>query len=321
MMKRTSKKGFTIVELLTVMGVIAVLIGLLVPALGLVKDYAKNIQQRAQFHSIDVGLEIYKNEFGAYPESLDNSYELTPPAWKDNTVYCGANKLAEAMIGWDFLGFHPKSGFTANGEKNIDGDTAAELIYDTDTGIRSSSGLAAYDELNGAENIANRVKFIDLENANGFQMRDIYTNNLGSFTPESVVLSDVYAKKRQSGKKAGMPILYYRARTGLQFQDWDDTLGIEDDIYNFEDNIELLDLNSPDDVSIPHPLLDGTGDYQDFEEMIVNQQVLQATTNTANPDGIKRPYRADTFILISAGKDGLYGTADDVLNFDKEIIE
>ncbi len=32
--------GFTIVELLTVMGVIAILIGLLVPALNLVKEYS-----------------------------------------------------------------------------------------------------------------------------------------------------------------------------------------------------------------------------------------------------------------------------------------
>ena len=61
-MERTRKKGFTIVELLTVMGVIAVLIGLLIPALGLVKDNAKEIQQKAQFHGIDVGLEIFKNE-------------------------------------------------------------------------------------------------------------------------------------------------------------------------------------------------------------------------------------------------------------------
>jgi len=31
-----------------------------------------------------------------------------------------------------------------------------------------------------------------------------------------------------------------------------------------------------------------------------------------------RPYRTGSFILISAGKDGLYGTDDDIFNFNKE---
>ena len=30
-----------------------------------------------------------------------------------------------------------------------------------------------------------------------------------------------------------------------------------------------------------------------------------------------RPYRADSYILMSAGFDGLYGTKDDVFNFEK----
>jgi hypothetical protein len=34
-----------------------------------------------------------------------------------------------------------------------------------------------------------------------------------------------------------------------------------------------------------------------------------------------RPYNADRFILISAGKDGLYGTADDICNFDFKYRE
>ncbi len=32
--------------------------------------------------------------------------------------------------------------------------------------------------------------------------------------------------------------------------------------------------------------------------------------------GPSRPYRPDSFILLSAGYDGLYGTADDVCNFE-----
>ena len=45
--------------------------------------------------------------------------------------------------------------------------------------------------------------------------------------------------------------------------------------------------------------------------MIVNEQVQT----------IRRPYRADTYILVSAGKDGDFGTADDIFNFEKDIIE
>ncbi|MCK4960318.1 MAG: hypothetical protein KAT00_12980, partial [Planctomycetes bacterium] len=40
---------------------------------------------------------------------------------------------------------------------------------------------------------------------------------------------------------------------------------------------------------------------------------------TQNPNFMNppRPYRSESYILISAGFDGLYGTADDVFNFDK----
>ncbi|MBN1457316.1 MAG: type II secretion system protein, partial [Sedimentisphaerales bacterium] len=104
--KKMRRKGFTIVELLTVMGVIAILISLLVPALALVRDFSKEIQQSAQFHSIDVGLEMYKTEFGDYPESSDNDdlYDASKCHPDDPTPYGGANKLAEAMVGLDMLG-------------------------------------------------------------------------------------------------------------------------------------------------------------------------------------------------------------------------
>jgi len=42
--------------------------------------------------------------------------------------------------------------------------------------------------------------------------------------------------------------------------------------------------------------------------MILNPQVT----------AINRPYRAGSYILISAGKDGLYGSPDDIFNFDKK---
>ena len=62
--KQTSqKKAFTIVELLTVMSVIIILIGILVPAMNRVRRYAREVKQRAQFHSIDVAMEFFNAEW------------------------------------------------------------------------------------------------------------------------------------------------------------------------------------------------------------------------------------------------------------------
>ncbi|MHC4950097.1 MAG: type II secretion system protein [Planctomycetota bacterium] len=324
-MKRTSKKGFTIVELLTVMGVIAVLIGLLVPALALVKEHASRLQQRAQFHGIDVGLEIYKNEFGSYPESDDNV------PLKEAINYCGANKLAEAMVGWDLLGFHPKSGYRSDGTNDLNGDGTYTLMYNPTGGIPFGAE-GSYEET-AAENLQNREVFVDMENANAFRLVDIYSN-IGGFNANlnegGFVLCDVYAKKRLAGKKAGMPILYYKARPGRQFQDsTEDSDGdadlYNDDIYNYLDNDAIVALNDPDNGTgvNDHPLYQTTtaASALEFDELIVNQQVLEATDDGSGLTGVKRPYRAESYILISAGQDGLYGTGDDIFNFEKDITE
>jgi type II secretory pathway pseudopilin PulG len=325
--------GFTIVELLTVMGIIAILIGLLVPALGMVKDYAKQVQQGAQFHSIEVGLDLYKAEFGSYPPSNDNAQLPVHP--RSNVPYSGANKLAEAMVGLDFLGFHPNSDFRADGLSDIIDKQGVQhpnvQIYNARQGIPLGNPVYQTPE----ENVKCRggkagAPFVELENANAFRMDDVYVPaQLGNFLPGSMILCDVYAKKRNtaSAQKTGMPVLYYRART--QFTEQDSTTlrpgvqqyynpqpGIDDDIYYYPDNLNLLLLQTPESTPQDHPLADNAGnatDVDDFENMIINRQV------TRDPRiDIKRPFRAQTYILISAGKDGLYGTADDITNFSKK---
>ena len=318
-MKANKKRqGFTIVELLTVMGVIAILISLLVPALTLVRDYSKEIQQMAQFHAIDVGLEMYKAEFGSYPPSNDNKdlYEPAKDHPEDDTPYGGANKLAEAMVGLDMLGFHSNSDFRADG-MNLHADAFGALTIEYDVYHPNTEYTVIEKPETALENVqARKGPYIDLENANAFTMRDVYFNNTGSFLAgsgagvidDSLVLCDEYVAKRQSGKKTGMPILYYRARRIYTQQDEDDTLEIADDIYYYPDNQNLLELGMPEDENIDHVISDGIGnDYLEFQNMIINTQVTQ----------IKRPYRADSYILISAGKDGMYGTPDDQFNFSK----
>ena len=95
--KLRKRKAFTIVELLTVMSIIIILIGLLVPALNQVKRYAKEVKQHAQFHSIDVAMELFETEHDGYPSS--GQYGSETPLQE----YCGAMKLAEAMVGQDLI--------------------------------------------------------------------------------------------------------------------------------------------------------------------------------------------------------------------------
>lgn len=80
-----SKAAFTIVELLTVMSIIVILIGLLVPALNKVRQFAYEVKQKAQFHSIDTAMELFNSEFDGYPDS-----DALDP---DGQSFCGVKAL------------------------------------------------------------------------------------------------------------------------------------------------------------------------------------------------------------------------------------
>ncbi|MCK5174907.1 MAG: type II secretion system protein [Planctomycetes bacterium] len=328
----TGKAGFTIVELLTVMAVIAVLIGLLVPALNLVREFANEIQQKGQFHSIGIGLEMFKTEYGFYPPSNDNAdpFHLHP---QDIVPYGGAQKMAEALVGLDLLGFHPRSDFRTHGTFSHDDGTGTGTMKPDAWAYHPGADYLPANTLfeeTALENVqARKGPFVELENANAYTMEDVYGSLVAApfaRTPGNLsdpllpltpfVVCDEYAKKRELGKKTGMPILYYRAHTNSIFQDSlndNELIPIgsltDEDIFDYRDNRELIELGSATQPAEIHPIdiILGT-DPLAFESVILNPQV---TT-------IDRPFRAGSYILMSAGKDGLYGNADDIYNFDNE---
>lgn len=235
--------GFTIIELLTVMSVIIILIGLLVPGLNALRAYARTVAQRKQFHAIGVALETFSAEWDGYPRSNTG----TEPR------HSGAVQLARALVGRDLRGY--------------------SIIHD-------------YNNVD----LSSRRLYLPPANANAHKLKDLY-EGLDALDVGWPVLCDVYPYAMDTG--IGMPVLYYRANTSAPDLD---------SIYNYADNKALVDLGKPWENGAPHRL-----DEDRFREQIQNQQVGLPWT----------PYKTDSFILISAGADGEYGTEDDVFNFGR----
>ena len=317
------KTGFTIIELLTVMSIIIILISVLVPGLNLARRYAKRVKQKAQFHSISVALEQFSADHDGYPES---GLLPVPPVAPYTT---GAQRLAEALMGRDRRGYDTKSSWDAQA------DSLDVTIYANDP--LTVDGKASLDR---------RKEGPYLPDAAAFQVSELYGDattphagnvyggpNIKNLIPRPApVLTDEYTVKNittLSGKvvKAGSPVLYYKANSSTVFPDTSgggvinilDTgpvggpPGANDSIINSIDNEELIALGTvKSGVSVlhhfnpafPDPVVAGKFGRQIFYEAITNTQMKPSW-----------PVNTDSYILISAGFDGIFGTPDDVFNF------
>ncbi|MDD5459628.1 MAG: hypothetical protein PHF37_09585 [Phycisphaerae bacterium] len=301
------KRAFTIVELLTVMSIIVILITLLIPALNKVRHYARDVKQRAQLHSIEAALEQFNAEVDGYPPSVDNANLTTPLA-----PYCGAMKLAEALLGKDLQGYNPRAKFISDLAQNEGVATTGYRFYPTQAD--KTADPVKYDE-----SIRSRKgPYLQLENANAYRMKNIYPATADQIYVDNVenyVLCDVYGRvtlldpdSENIYGKTGMPILYYKANT---YNTGHDPNVPDELIYDYKDNDDLVVLGAPwDDAgTIIHPLHQvGTG--------TVGEKFYKMTRNTKISGDLPAvPVRKDSYILISAGNDGLYGTGDDITNF------
>jgi len=62
-----TKNGFTLIELITVIAIILILMGLLFPAIGGIKDSAKKVQAKNDITNIVTAVKAYYTEYGKYP--------------------------------------------------------------------------------------------------------------------------------------------------------------------------------------------------------------------------------------------------------------
>jgi len=241
---------------------------------GRFKREALEVRQKAHFHNVEAAVEL---AFGYPPSDAEDP---------TGQPYCGAMKLAEAIMGQDGLGFHVESVFRADGK---DANGVANLYDRADMDKR-------------------RGPYLPPEHFGCLTLREIYgAANTGAFDPNTRVLCDVYRHKFESGYEGGMPILYYKADTSKGSHDMDDPNN-PDNIYDYRDNQALLGLGVPGKPKARHP-------------MFADPRLFYRIARSDKVETAGKPVNADSYILISAGEDGLYGTKDDICNFDFEFPE
>ena len=304
------KKGFTIIELLTVITIITILVGILTPGIRKAKTTAMNLKQKAQLRAVGLGLELFAFDHdNTYPDSQYNPYTGAAP------YTTGAHHLAEALLGRDGKGYDPKSSNNA--------------ILDEVSPLNPYDPLANLYDREGPYVDADDMPMSQLAQVYGVggggSTGDAYEGDFnelalstGATRIEAGVLTDVFRKRKVqkpfSGEvvKVGSPILYFKAKDSEYFRDPSMPLTYADNIFDWEDNAAIFDLGHFMDSTKAHPYADPANFYATDGD-IVNKNLR---TNPINGDPI--PYNKNTYLIISAGADGLYGTKDDVYNISRK---
>ena len=84
---KRSRSGFTLIEMLGVLFIIATLIGILFPTLAKVRVKAKMAKAQAEIEALSVALRLYEGDLGKYPPNTTSSGgELYKYLWGDPAV-------------------------------------------------------------------------------------------------------------------------------------------------------------------------------------------------------------------------------------------
>jgi len=318
--------GFTIIELLVVIAIIATLTAVLTVGGKKIRIAGKGLQQKAVFHAMTVGLELFSSDFNGYPAS-----RLTTGANGAAPYVTGAQHLAEALLGRDGRGFEPMTGWYPPNDKLYRPNAPADLY---DTQVANSQSLAR-----------RKGPYCELKYGYAVSIYALWKGNNGSSqiydsgaNPASVqrspVITDVFNKVEvalPNGElvRAGMPILYFKSNPSARFrvdaarQEVKNPAAAEYTqwVYNYNDNLPALQLPWLSDAVASEADKRGISQHYYDPAKPANSAAQNFYETITQPGGdasrgFFKPYNADTFLLISAGNDGIFGTKDDIVNFD-----
>ncbi len=132
------KQGFTLMELLIVMAIIASLVGITAAAAGMMRKKARRLKADAQLTSITLGLEKYKQEYSEYP-AVKGSQKAEFNGLNYNVA--GARMLYQALSGDGTSAIKGLPGRPSNGELNESKD--GEVFLSSADPANKAAGLVA----------------------------------------------------------------------------------------------------------------------------------------------------------------------------------